>query len=170
MSARPLLTRVALVGLCVLLLAPSAAQAMTPGPASILGRYAHTYNARASEMLDGLYAEDYEAVVVAPPQVIFMDRTTTMESATNMIEDEETSRVVLTFESGYDVAEAGPGAWRIENLKMTLRLEFVEGSSKGVADHEVTTCVTLYVRESTGDLPFEIFREVVFEGCGCEEK
>ena len=88
-----------------------------------------------------------------------------------MLADEETTSVTLDFEPGFRVADGDEeGVWRIENLRSTLRLEFVEGSSKGVPDYEMAICSTLYIRESTGgDAAFEIFREVVFEGVGCEE-
>ncbi len=160
------------VGVLIVASAVLSAADEVPGPASVLGRYAHAYSARAPEMLDALFSEDYETVVVRPPEVIFMDRGTIMESSTNMLEDEETTSVLLSFEGGYKVAEgADEGVWRIENLRSTLRLEFAEGSSKGVPEYEMPMCSTLYVRRSAeGDHAYEVFREVIFEGVGCREE
>jgi len=176
-SARPrngvaALTLACALGILLLACTPPPAAGLSPGPASILGRYAHTYNARVPEMLDGFLAADYETVIVKPPQVMFMDRATVIESVTNMLEDEETTKVTITFEPGYNVVEDDTkGVWRIENLRSTLRLEFAEGSSKGVPEYEMTTCSTLYVCESTtGEATFEILREVIFEGVGCEDE
>jgi hypothetical protein len=177
MSVRPLrnkLTPVLLCALCAFFLsAPAAyAEGAAPDPLSVLSRYAQVFKDRNPDLLDMLYANDYEMVIVDPPQVSFIDRTTAIKASKNMVEDKEVSSVSLTFDDGYDVAEdADTGVWRIENLRMTLAAQFVEGARMGVASHSETGCVTLYVRESAReDGTFEIFREVIFEGVGCEEE
>ncbi len=155
------------------LVAPAAhATADAPDPVSVLGYYAQAFNDRDPELIDVLYAEDYVMVVVVPPQAEFIDRASAVDASQNMINDKEVSSLALTFEDGYTVAEGtDAGTWRIEDLRMTVAAEFVEGSRMGVPSHSETGCSTLYVRESaTNEGMFEIFREVMFEGVGCEKK
>ncbi len=174
MFTRPPTTSFVAALLCILFLAAPAAHAegVAPDPLSVLGQYAQVFSDRNPDLIDILYADDYEMVIVAPPEVSFIDRATAIKASKNMIGDKEVSSVSLTFEDGYDVAEdADAGVWRIENLLMTLTAHFIEGARMGVASHSETGCVTLYVRESKrANGTFEIFREVIFNGVGCEEE
>ena len=83
-----------------------------------------------------------------------------------MFAAEEVEWVTLEFADGYRVVEGrDEGTWRIEDLKATLTVKHTSAEEPRVA----SMCATLYVRAVDGENPgYQVYREVFFEGLGCE--
>lgn len=158
------LTLVILAGL------PGIAPGACPGddPQVVLACFSMAYSDRDKAMLDDVLAPDYMWVAVAPPEVEVFTREDSYSASLKMFGDPEMESVTLEFLTGYDVVEGSDEkTWRIENLKAIMTVKRASMPEPSVA----SLCVTLYVRQTTGDNPgYEVYREVFFEGDGCEGK
>ena len=135
------------------------------GPEVVLYCFSRAYSERDLAVLEGVLAPDYIWVTVAPPQVEVFKREESVASSVQMFQDSDIESVSLEFRDGYHI-EPGtePRTWRIENLLATLTVKHASAEKPSVAP----LCVTLYVRETTGEAPgYEVYREVFFEGEGC---
>ncbi len=144
--------------------------ASCPGdaPQVVLTCFSKAYSERDAEVLESVLAPDYIWVTVSPPQVDVFTRETSVASSVEMFGNPEVELVSLEFREGYQVVRgAEPKTWRIEDLLATLTVKRASMEKPSVA----TLCVTLYVRESTGDdSGYEVYREVFFEDEGCVGK
>ena len=138
------------------------------GPEVVIDCFSRAYSERDLAVLEEVLAPDYIWVTVAPPQVDVFTREDSVASSVKMFRDPDIESVSLEFRDGYHV-EPGtePKTWRIEDLLATLMVKQVSAVKPSVA----SLCVTLYVRETTGEAPgYEVYREVFFEGEGCVGK
>ena len=146
------------------------ASASCPGdaPQVVLVCFSEAYSDRDVAVLESVLAPDYIWVTVSPPEVDVFTRKTSVASSVKMFGDPEVESVSLEFAEGYSIVEGiEPKTWRIEDLLATLTVKRASVDEPGVA----FLCVTLYVRETTGDdLGYEIYREVFFEGEECVGK
>ncbi len=136
------------------------------GPGVVLACFTESHTNRDIEALESLLAPDYAWVVVVPPEADLFDREASMRASRNMFEAPEVEWVSLEFAGGYRVVEGGEtGTWRIEDLQATLTIKHTSAEEPRIA----SMCATLYVRETKGeDSGYEVYREVFFEGLGCE--
>jgi hypothetical protein len=135
------------------------------GPEVVLDCFSLAYSARDVTVLESVLAPDYIWVTVAPPQVEVFKRETSVASSVEMFGNQEVESVSLEFREGYRVVQgAEPKTWRIEDLLAELTVKHASATDPSVAP----LCVTLYVRETTGEnAGYEVYREIFFEGEGC---
>ena len=138
------------------------------GPEVVLDCFSLAYSDRDLAVLESVLAPDYIWVAVSPPKVDVFTREDSVASSVKMFGNAEVESVSLEFRDGYRIV-AGTEAetWRIEGLLATLTVKHALAEEPSVAP----LCVTLYVRETTGESPgYEVYREVFFEGEGCAGK
>ncbi len=141
------------------------------GPEGVLDAYAAALSDRDAAALDSLLADDYDWVIVNPPEVNVMSRDDVLTLTRSMLADENVEGVRLTFDGGYSVESPGePGSWFIRDVRATLGITMVPGDGSEAEEHVVTdSCMTFYVRLVPGmSSEYEIYREVNFEGVGCD--
>ena len=134
-------------------------------PQDVLVCFSEAYSDRDIATLESVLAPDYIWIAVSPPEAEVFSRATSVAASLEMFADPEVESVSLQFDEGYRVVQGAEAkTWRIEDLRATLTLKRSSMAKPAVAP----LCVTLYVRETTGDDPgYEVFREVFFEDEGC---
>jgi hypothetical protein len=156
------------LALGLLAAAAGAVTAACPGesPEVVLTCFTQAHAERDIELLERLLAPEYAWVVVVPPEADIFDREASMTASRNMFAAPEVEWVSLEFAGGYLVVEGEvERTWRIEDLKATLTIKHTSAEEPRVA----SMCATLYVRKTTGEnAGYEVYREVFFEGLGCE--
>ncbi|MFH1501616.1 MAG: hypothetical protein ABIG03_01085 [Candidatus Eisenbacteria bacterium] len=159
----------AAAGIIALVAAPAPAGCAADGPEGVLACYAAAFAGMDVAALERLLAEDYQWLVVMPPEVSVFSRADVIKLSDGMLSDADVESVSMSFADGYGTAPAG-GAdeWILHDVKVTLELTFTPGSEKGVDSYSIESCLTLYVRKVAGtESEYEVYREVNFEGLGC---
>jgi hypothetical protein len=158
------LTILALVGVA----AAASAACQGDAPDAVLACFSAAYSNRDAATLERVLAPDYMWLTVAPPRVEVFRREDSVSASLEMFRNPEVESVSLEFHEGYRVVQGeDPGTWRIEELRGVLTVKRASVDESAISP----LCVTLYVREITGDDPgYEVYREVFFEGEGCVGK
>ena len=134
-------------------------------PEDVLKCYSEAYTSRDADLLESVIADDYVWVAVVFPRAEIFDRETTVKASTALLTNELVEDCSLNFGDNYIlVAGDDDDTWRIEKLLVTLTVKLVSEEEP----HSTTVCATLYVRRTDGVPGFEIYREVTFEGMGCD--
>jgi hypothetical protein len=137
-------------------------------PEDILACFSEAHTGRDIEALGELMAPDYVWVVIAPPEADVFKRERSLEAAATMFSDPKVEWVTLEFGGDYRVVEGEEAeTWRIEDVTVSLTVKHVSADQPVVA----SLCATLYVRLTAGEGPgYEVYREVFFEGLGCDDQ
>ncbi len=144
--------------------APAACRGETPEV--VLTCFTESHAERDVTMLDELLAPEYVWVVVSPPETEVFSRERSLTAAESMFADPGLEWVSLEFYDGYRVVPGKEAeTWRIEDLRVALTIKRATAPEADVAP----MCATLYVRKVAGeDSAYEVYREVFFDGLGCD--
>lgn len=167
------LTHMRTVALCLcvvtLVLTPAVATfgaCAGEAPDVVLACYSAAYAERSPELLDRVVADDYTWIAVTVPRAEIYDHDKTVESTLGLFADEMNESVSMEFGGDYKVVDGfDEGTWRIEDLNVMLTVHRANTDEPFVS----AICATFYVRKVEGAEPgYEVYREVTFEGAGCE--
>ncbi len=141
------------------------------GPAGVLDAYSQVFDGGGVEALESLLASDYDWVVVNQPEVQILSRDDVVTLTRNMLDNDKVDAVDLSFDRYTLEPGSSPDEWILGDVPATLTMSVIAEEGGEPEEHVTRSCMSFYVRRVPGtDSEYEIYREVNFEGVGCESE